>query len=81
MTSVYDFTDPFDYFINRRFFVRIPAGETHVPFNVTLENDDISEAIENFELVIVIPLLERIAGFLRGRLHRAMITIVDDDNG
>ena len=81
MISAYDFTGLLDYLFNPQFFVTIPAGETRVPFNVTLLNDDMSEANENFELVIVIPRLEVIYGFLRGRLHRAMITIVDDDNG
>ena len=80
MTSAYDFTDPLDYLFNRRFFITIPAGETRVPFNVTLLDDDMSEGNENFELVIVIP-GSAVAGIARGRLHRAMITIVDDDNG
>ena len=76
----YDFIGPLDYLFNRRFFVTVPAGETRVPFNVTLHDDDMSEANENFELVIVIP-DSVIDGIVRGRLHRAIITIVDDDNG
>ena len=80
MNIAYDFAGLLDYSFNRPFFLTIPAGETRVSFNVTLQNDDMLEGNENFELVIVIP-GSLVAGIVRGRLNRAMITIVDDDNG
>ena len=78
MTSVYDFTGLFDYFFSQQ-VVTIPAGMTNVTLNISLNDDQTSEVDERFDLVIVARSL--IAGILRGRLNRAIITIVDDDHG
>ena len=78
MTSAYDFTGLFDYFFSQQ-VVTIPAGMTNVTLNISLNDDQTSEVDERFDLVIVARSL--IAGILRGRLNRAIITIVDDDHG
>ena len=78
MNGLYDFTGGKDY-TPGPYRITIPAGQTEVPFNVSLPNDDMSEESKEFDLVIVIgSLIDR---FIRGRINRARITIMDDDNG
>lgn len=78
MNGVYGFTEDDDY-ISGPYRITIPAGQTEVPFNISLPNDDMSEENKEFDLVIVIrSLIDR---FIRGRINRARITIMDDDNG
>ena len=78
MNGDYGFTGNDDY-IPGPYHITIPAGQTEVPFNISLPNDDMSEENKEFDLVIVIrSLIDR---FIRGRINRARITIMDDDNG
>ena len=57
--------------------VTIPAGETRVPFNVTINDDDILENNEDFDLTIIRATLPD--SVTRGDPFRARVTIVDDD--
>ena len=78
MNGVYAFTGNDDY-IPGPYRITIPAGQTEVPFNISLPNNDMSEENKHFDLVIVVgSLFNR---FIRGRINRARITIMDDDNG
>ena len=77
MTSVYDFTGQRDYLFPQR-LVTIPAGVTRIVLNISLMDDEESEADKEFDLVIAPGSL--IAGILRGRFGRSRITIVDDDH-
>ena len=78
MNGDYGFTENDDY-IPGPYRITIPAGQTEVPFNISLPNDDMSEENKEFDLVILIrSLIDR---FIRGRINRARITIMDDDNG
>ena len=57
--------------------VMFPAGVTRVPFNVTINNDMISEANENFMLTIDPDSLP--TGGSVGIPGSAVVTIIDDD--
>ena len=78
MNGVYDFTGDDDYKPGP-YVITIPAGQTLFPFNVSLLNDDMSEENKEFNLVIATRFL--IDRFIRGRINRARIIIMDDDNG
>ena len=57
--------------------VTFPAGTTRVPFNVSINNDDILEDNEDFMLTInpsSVP-----TGVTVGSPDQATVTIVDDD--
>ena len=76
--ELYDLAGNFDYeFVPS--FVTIPAGKTHIKFNVSITDDDILEGHETFRLVIISGSLPD--GFKRGKLSKVTITIVDDVNG
>ena len=55
----------------------IPAGETSVPFDIGINNDNILEDDENFDLTIVRKTLPD--GVSRGNPNSATVTIVDND--
>ena len=57
--------------------VTFPAGETRIPFNVTINDDDIYEGNETFMLTIDETSLP--GGVVRGNPGQATVTIVDDD--
>ena len=57
--------------------VTFPAGETSVPFNVSINNDIICEDNENFILTIDPSSLP--TGGTVGNPGQATVTIVDDD--
>ncbi|XP_065884189.1 uncharacterized protein [Dysidea avara] len=57
--------------------VVIPAGETRVPFDCPINNDNIFEGNEDFDLTIDTSSLP--AGVTRGSPGSATVTIVDDD--
>ena len=55
----------------------IPAGQTMVPFNIGIVDDDILEGNEDFDIVIIgATLPNRVS---RGSPSRSTVTIVDDD--
>ena len=55
----------------------IPAGQTMVPFDISIVNDPILEGNEDFDIVIIGGTLpDRVS---RGSPPRATVTIVDDD--
>ena len=56
----------------------IPAGETSVPFDVPINNDNILEGNENFDLTIIRNTLPD--GVTRGDPFSATVTIRDDDS-
>ena len=56
----------------------IPAGQTMVPFDIGIVNDDILEGNEEFDIVVIgATLPDRVT---RGNPSRATVTIVDDDS-
>ena len=55
----------------------IPAGVKRVPFNVSITDDDILEANENFMLTIESSSLPN--GVTVGDPDQSMVTIVNDD--
>ena len=57
--------------------VTIPAGQTSVPFDVPINDDDTFEGNEDFDLTIIRTSLPD--GVTRGDPFRATVTIVDDD--
>ena len=57
--------------------VVIPAGETSVPFDVPINNDNFNEGNEDFDLTIIRNTLP--AGVTRGDPDSATVTIVDDE--
>ena len=57
--------------------VVFPAGETSVPFDVPINDDDIYEGNEDFDLTIIRNTLP--AGVTRGNPDSATVTIRDDD--
>ena len=57
--------------------VTIPAGETSVPFDFGINNDNILENAENFDLTIICNTLPD--GVTCGNLGSTTVTIVDDD--
>ena len=73
----YDLTGNYDYELVPN-FITIPAGKTHIKFNVSVIDDDILEGYENFQLVIIGASLPD--GFKRGKLNKVTVTIVDDAN-
>ena len=56
--------------------VTFPAGVTSVPFNVTINNDNVFEDNENFTLTINSSLP---TGVMAGNPGQATVTIVDND--
>ena len=56
--------------------VMFPAGETRVPFNISINNDRIYEGNEDFMLTIN-PTLP--VGIMVGTPDQATVTIVDND--
>ena len=57
--------------------VTIPAGQTSVPFDVPINDDDIVEGNEDFTVTIVQSSLPD--GVTRGNPGSATVNIVDDD--
>ena len=57
--------------------VVIPAGQTSVPFDVPINDDDILEGNEDFDLTIIRNTLPD--GVTRGNPASATVTIVDDE--
>ena len=57
--------------------VTIPAGQTSVPFDVPINDDDIFEGNEDFDLTIIRTTLPD--GVTRGNPGNASVTIVDND--
>ena len=57
--------------------VIIPAGETSVPFDVPINDDNIFESNEDFGLTIIPNTLPD--GVTRGNPDSATVTIVDND--
>jgi len=60
------------------FDVLFPAGETSVTFDVPINDDDIVEGNENFDLSIVAVTLPD--GVRRVQPFRPTVTIMDDDS-
>ena len=58
--------------------ITIPANMTSVPFNVTINDDDILENNEDFDVIIVPGSLPP-DGVSRGNPGRATVTIVNND--
>ena len=56
--------------------VTFPAGVTSVPFNITINNDNVFEDNENFTLTINSSLP---TGVMAGNPGQATVTIVDND--
>ena len=64
-------------YISGPYTVTFPAGMTRVPFNITINDDDILEGNENFMLTInpsSVP-----TGVTVGTPDQATVTIVDGD--
>jgi len=57
--------------------VTIPAGETSVPFDIFINNDNILEGNENFNLTIISATPPNCV--IVGSPHEASVIIVDDD--
>ena len=58
--------------------VTFPAGQTTVLFNIPINDDNILEGNENFNLTINTSSLSN--GVTRGDLDQATVTIVDNDD-
>ena len=57
--------------------VTIPAGETSVPFDIGINDDNIFEGNEDFDLTIIRNTLPD--GVTRGNPNSARVTIMDND--
>lgn len=69
-------TAPSDYTTERNTAISIPANETRVTFNVLINDDNILEYDENFNVIINVSLP---TGIMVGDPGQAAVTIVDDD--
>jgi len=78
MSIVTHFKGDVDY-DSERYKVEIPAGETHIKFNVTIFNDNLQEGNEDFDLLIIRSSLPN--RFTRRAPFRVTVTIFDDDEG
>ena len=59
------------------YIVTIPAGETMVPFNISIVDDSILEGREDFNIIIVPGSLPEDVS--RGNPGTATVNIIDDD--
>jgi len=86
VTTTCNLTGNDDYVLKRSpIVVKIPAGETHVKFNISIKDDSFREGNEKFDLIIINTLVEGSKqgdpGFKRGVPGRTKVTILDDDVG
>ena len=74
MTVICLGTDDYD---PKPYNVEVPAGETRVTFNVSINDDNMFEGNENFILAIDVSLP---TGIMVGDPRQATVIIVDDDS-
>jgi len=69
-------TEGCDNYDSGPYTVTFPAGKTSASFDITINDDDIHESFESFNIVIDSQLPNRV---IRGIPSTATVTIVDDE--